>query len=89
MMEYGYSQLPVFNGEQVIGCISEKAILNQVTAGKELSQISQKSVEEIMEEAPPQIGENAPLTIISNLLHVYPAVLVTEKGKSKLHNNES
>ena len=24
MMKHGYSQLPVFDGEQVVGCISEK-----------------------------------------------------------------
>jgi predicted transcriptional regulator len=38
-------------------------------------------VEEIMEEAPPQIDENAPLPLVSSLLHFYPAVLVTKKGK--------
>jgi predicted transcriptional regulator len=81
MMEHGYSQLPVFDGEQTVGCISEKTILNQVTAGRELSQVSQGLVEEIMEEAPPQIDENAPLPLVSSLLHVYPAVLVTKKGK--------
>jgi len=81
MMKHGYSQLPVFDGEQVVGCISEKTILNQVTAGKELSQLSQEIVEEIMEEAPPRIDEDAPLPLISSLLHVYPAVLVTKKGK--------
>ncbi|MEM2994843.1 MAG: CBS domain-containing protein [Candidatus Bathyarchaeia archaeon] len=81
MMEHGYSQLPVFNGEQVVGCITEKTVLNQVAAGKDLSQISQKAVEEIMEEAPPRIDEKAPLPLISSLLQVYPAVLVTKKGK--------
>jgi len=81
MMKHGYSQLPVFDGEQVVGCISEKTILNQVTVGKELSQLSQRLVEEIMEEAPPRIDENAPLPLVSSLLHAYPAVLVTKKGK--------
>lgn len=81
MMEYGYSQLPVFNGDQVVGCITEKTVLNQVATGKDLSQISQKAVEEIMEEAPPRIDEKAPLPLISSLLQVYPAVLVTKKGK--------
>ncbi|MBS7608205.1 CBS domain-containing protein [Candidatus Bathyarchaeota archaeon] len=81
MMEHGFSQLPVFNGEKCVGCISEKTILSQVTATKDLPQVAQKTVEEIMEEAPPQIDENAPLPLISSLLSVYPAVLVTKKGK--------
>jgi predicted transcriptional regulator len=81
MMEHGYSQLPVFDENQVVGCISEKTVLNQVASGKELSKISQKPVEEIMEESPPQINEDAPLQVISSLLQVYPAVLVAKKGK--------
>jgi len=82
MMEHGFSQLPVFEGEKCVGCISEKTILSQITAAKDISQVAQKLVEEIMEEAPPQIDENAPLSLISNLLHVYPAVLVAKKGKT-------
>lgn len=82
MNEHGFSQLPVFDGEKCVGCISEKTILSQVTSAKDLSQVAQKLVEEIMEETPPQIDENAPLPLISSLLHIYPAVLVTKKGKA-------
>jgi predicted transcriptional regulator len=81
MMQHGFSQLPVFDGEKCVGCISEKTILSQVTVAKDLSKLSQKNVEEIMEEAPPQIDENAPIPLVSNLLHFYPAVLVTRRGK--------
>lgn len=82
MMEHGFSQLPVFDKEKCVGCISEKTLLSQITSAKDPSQIAQKNVEEIMEEAPPQIDENAPLPLISSLLHIYPAVLVTKKGKT-------
>jgi len=81
MMEHGFSQLPVFENGKCVGCVSEKTILSQITAAKDPSEISQKLVEEIMEEAPPQIDENAPLPLVSSLLHFYPAVLVTKKGK--------
>ncbi|MGQ9507570.1 MAG: CBS domain-containing protein [Candidatus Bathycorpusculaceae bacterium] len=81
MVEHGFSQLPVFDGEKCVGCISEKTILSQVTAGRDISQVSQKLVEEIMDEAPPQIDENAPLPLISSLLHIYPAILVINRGK--------
>lgn len=81
MMEHGYSQLPVFDGEHAVGSISEKTILSQVSAGKDLSQISLLSVGEIMNETFPQVGEDAPLSLISSLLQVYPAVLVSKKGK--------
>jgi len=81
MMEHGYSQLPVFDGHHAVGSISEKTILSQVSAGKDLSQVSALSVEEVMDEVFPQVGEDAPLSLISGLLQVYPAVLVSKRGK--------
>ena len=80
MKEYGYSQIPVFDGKQSVGSISEKTILRQILAGKDLAQISTLPAEEIMEEAFPQIDEDAPLSLISNLLQTYSAVLVSRKG---------
>jgi predicted transcriptional regulator len=36
MQEYGYSQIPVFDGKHSVGSISEKAILRQIMSGKDL-----------------------------------------------------
>ncbi|MDH5391311.1 MAG: helix-turn-helix domain-containing protein, partial [Candidatus Bathyarchaeota archaeon] len=80
MTDHGYSQLPVFDGKHAVGSISEKTMLGQVSAGKDLAQISTLSVGDIMEEAFPQVGEDAPLPLISSLLQVYPAVLISKKG---------
>lgn len=80
MKEHGYSQIPVFRGKQSIGSISEKSLLHQILAGKDLAQISKLPASEIMEEAFPQVAEDAPLSLISSLLQVYPAVLVSKKG---------
>ncbi|MGD0450016.1 MAG: CBS domain-containing protein [Candidatus Bathyarchaeia archaeon] len=80
MQEYGYSQIPVFEGKHSVGSISEKAILRQIMSGKDLEEISKLPTEEIMEEALPQINEDAPLSLISNLLQTYPGVLVVKKG---------
>lgn len=82
MWDRGFSQLPVFDGERVVGSVSDKTILSQVLAGRDFSKISMLSVEEIMEEAFPQVGEDAPLSLISSILQVYPAVLVSKKGKT-------
>ncbi|MDH5691020.1 MAG: transcriptional regulator, partial [Candidatus Bathyarchaeota archaeon] len=70
-----------FGGEHAVGSISEKTIIGKVSAGKDLNQISKRSVGDVMEEAFPQVGEEAPLPLISSLLHVYPAVLISKKGK--------
>lgn len=80
MKEHGYSQIPVFNGKQPVGSISEKTILRQILAGKDLAQISKLPVEDVMEEAFPQVSEDAPLSLISSLLQTYSAVLVSKKG---------
>jgi predicted transcriptional regulator len=80
MKNCGYSQLPVFCGKQSVGSISEKTLLNQILAGKDLSQIAKLPAENVMEESFPQVDEGAPLSLISELLKVYPAVLVSKKG---------
>ena len=81
MANHGYSQLPVFDGEHAVGIISEKTIIGKVSTGTDLSQVSKLLVGDVMEEAFPQVGEDAPLQLISNLLQVYPAVLIFTKGK--------
>ncbi|MEM0216251.1 MAG: CBS domain-containing protein, partial [Candidatus Bathyarchaeia archaeon] len=81
MVNYGFSQLPVFDGEKVVGSISEKTILELMASGKDLSEISELLIEEVMDESFPQIGKNTPLRIVSGLLQVYPAVIVSDKGK--------
>jgi len=80
MKSHGYSQLPVFDGKQPVGSISEKTILRQIMDGKDLDQISALPASEVMEEAFPQVAEDAPLALISSLLQVYSAVLVSKKG---------
>ena len=80
MKNHGYSQLPVFDGKLSVGSISEKTILNQILAGKDLDQIAALPIEDVMEEAFPQVDEDAPLSLISGLLQVYSAVLVSKKG---------
>ena len=80
MKDHGYSQIPVFNGQQSVGSITEKTILRQILAGKDLAQISKLPTEDIMEEAFPQVSEEAPLSLISSLLQTYSAVLISRKG---------
>lgn len=80
MKEHNYSQIPVFDGKHSAGSISEKTILRQILAGKDLARISKMPAEQIMEEAFPQVGEDAPLSLISSLLQTYAAILVARKG---------
>lgn len=81
MEENGYSQLPVFDGNQTIGSVSERTILDLITKGENLSRILKQPVELVMEEAFPRISENTSLTVISALLRHSQAVLVTRKER--------
>jgi predicted transcriptional regulator len=80
MKDHSYSQIPVFDGKQSVGSVSEKAILRLILDGKDLAEISRQPTERIMEEAFPQINDDAPLSLITSLLQNYSAVLVSRKG---------
>jgi predicted transcriptional regulator len=49
--------------------------------GEDRVAISKKPVSEVMDDAFPQVGEDAPISLLTSLLRVYPAVLVTRRGE--------
>jgi predicted transcriptional regulator len=75
MKKYGISQMPVLDGQSVIGLVSESTLLNSMIENKG------KKISDIMEESPPTVGKNASVKVVSNLLTHYPMVLVSESGK--------
>lgn len=80
MSEHGYSQLPVLNGDRSIGSITERTIIDRMDDADDEDSVAIKTVSEIMEDPFPQVGDEAPVSIIANLLRVYPAVLIHSKG---------
>jgi predicted transcriptional regulator len=80
MREAGFSQLPVFNGSQVVGSLTEKIILDRLFAAPKPDELSRQTVEKIMEEAFPTVSEETPLSMVSALLQYAPAVLVSRRG---------
>ena len=81
MSNHGFSQLPVLEGEQSVGSVSEKTIIEQIVDGKGRETVTRSPVSEIMEDAFPQVGEDAPVSVLTSLLKAYPAILVSNKGK--------
>ena len=77
----GYSQLPVFDGERSVGSLSESTIIDRIVDRKRGEVIADGLVSEIMDDAFPQVGEDAPVSLLTSLLRVYPAVLVSKKGE--------
>ncbi len=76
MKKYNISQLPVVDDSIVVGLVSEHGISQSVSENPKL-------VKEIMEDAPPLVGINTPLDVVTHLLDHNYAVLVTDNGKIK------
>ena len=80
MRETGFSQLPVFNNDRVVGSLTEKIILEKLFSAQKPDEVSRQTIEKIMEEAFPSVNEETPLSMVSTLLQYAPAVLVTKRG---------
>lgn len=81
MREFGYSQLPVFDGGRPVGSVSERNIVDRMVHSRDGESVIDMQVSEIMDEAFPQVGEEAPVSILTSLLRIYPAVLVYRRGE--------
>jgi len=81
MQEAGYSQLPVFDGGQVVGSLTEKVILQRLMSTGSPEGLSKQLIEKVMDEAFPTVSEETPLPMVSALLQYEPAVLVARKGR--------
>ena len=79
MKKFGISQLPVLDNSHPVGLITETVALDALLSDKTIT----SKVKEIMADAPPVIGKNASLHIISQLLTIYPLIIVSEKGSMK------
>jgi predicted transcriptional regulator len=73
---YNISQIPVTKEGNVIGIISESALLNAFIEKKEISNIL-----EIIENSPPIISKDTKIEAISNFLRYFSLLIVAEKGK--------
>ncbi|RLI08730.1 transcriptional regulator [Candidatus Bathyarchaeota archaeon] len=81
MREHGYSQLPVFDSERSVGSVSEGTLIDKIVNGREGPSITGRPISEIMDDAFPQVSEDAPVSLLTSLLRIYPAVLVSSKGR--------
>lgn len=77
MRKHDVSQLPVFDGDKLVGSISESTIT------RKLDQIDphKTRVYEIMDECFPIIPEETNLTLVKEILMEYQAVLTQRNGK--------
>jgi len=80
MWRYGISQIPVLNGDRIVGTVFEDSIIKAVldNPGED---VGKWSVERVMSEVLPIVSPEESLETISRLLMREPAVLVISRGK--------
>jgi predicted transcriptional regulator len=81
MRQSGYSQLPVFEGQQPVGSVSENDILSILRDGTSMEAAGELSVRSVMSEAFPVVSEDTPLETVTSLLSSNKAVLAGKKGR--------
>ncbi|MDD1743611.1 MAG: CBS domain-containing protein, partial [Methanomassiliicoccales archaeon] len=81
MRQSGYSQLPVFDGLQPVGSVSENDVLALLRDGTSMEAAGELAVRSIMNEAFPVVSEDTPLETVTSLLSSTKAVLVGKKGR--------
>ncbi len=81
MQDHGFKQLPVKDGELVVGSISERSVSRRIVKLNNPAQLLDKPVSEFMEDPFPMVPESTPISWVTSLLQHVQAVLTTRKGR--------
>ena len=81
MKKNSVDQMPVLDGRQVIGSISESLIFSKLMGNTEKKELMEKKVQEIMAEPFPIINSNMPVSLALPILKAEDAILVSENRK--------
>ena len=81
MKKNNISQLPVFDGNSVVGSFSEKTVLDKILEGESIEIIENEKVADVMGDPFPTINEETPLNSFISLLQHNQALLVLRKEK--------
>lgn len=77
----GYSQLPVVEDARVVGTITERRIVEEMGRAEDLEGLSERSVGNFLQPAPPHVPPEEPLESLSHLLDAHPLVVVAIGGR--------
>jgi len=81
MKKSDISQMPVFDGVNHVGSLSDKTILDKIASGESMEILVNENVEEIMEDPFPSVSEDVPVKSVAPLLQYNQALIVLRKGK--------
>ncbi len=72
MVRHAISQMPVLNGNRIVGTITEESIIRNLS-----SSIAEEKVKNIMSPSLPTVLEETPVDVVRPLLERYQGVLIT------------
>lgn len=78
MRKHQISQLPVIDGNTVMGVVSESVLLDALLEGKQHANLA-----DLMDDAPPTISTDTSIRLVSNMLAHVPFIMVAKKGELK------
>ena len=82
MEEKGISQLPVLDGERLVGSVQEGTVIAKILKSKNPDKLFNLRVREVMEDPFPTVSPNAKVDdVLSMFAHEKPAVLVMDRGR--------
>ncbi|MBI2445847.1 CBS domain-containing protein [Candidatus Micrarchaeota archaeon] len=81
MKSQDFSQVPVYEGSHPVGSLSDKTVLDKISEGMGMAELSALKVADVMGDGFPVVDEKTPLPAVSSLLNYHFAVLVRKKDK--------
>jgi len=81
MEKNGLSQVPVYDGDQIVGSLTEQLISEKIAQGMSAGMLSKMKVAESMGDVFPMVSSETPLSLLSSLLEYNTAVIVSDRGK--------
>ncbi len=77
MHKKGISQVPVVEGKQVIGLVTEDEIVPRIGDAN----VTSLRAKDVMVEAPPIVNEATKISVLNSLIMYYPILIVFRKGE--------
>lgn len=79
MHEASISQIPVFDGDEPVGLVSEDGIVKHLSEGG--TDIKKTRVSEIMDAIPPMVGYTTPANLLVPLVRYSKCILILQQTK--------
>lgn len=75
------SQLPVFDGKNNVGSISEKTVLDKIEKGENLDRLMEEKIRDLMDGPLPSVNYDMPIKSAASLLQYNQGLIVLRKGR--------